>query len=60
MTNAVSKYDAKEIQEMYCSINDASYFPRPSVNKMLFNNFYNGYISIVPLEIANKVFKDYE
>jgi len=33
MTSAIDAYGEKEIQEMYCSLNDASYFPRPSVNK---------------------------
>ena len=33
MTTTIKTYDAKEIQEMYSSINDASYFPRPSVHK---------------------------
>lgn len=60
MTSTIEKYGQKEIQEMYCSINDASYFPRPSVNKKLFDIFYEGYCSIVPLSIAERVFKDYE
>lgn len=60
MTTTIKTYDAREIQEMYSSINDASYFPRPSVHKKLFKAFYDGYSSIVPKEITDKVFKDYE
>lgn len=59
MTSAIDAYGEKEIQEMYCSLNDASYFPRPSVNKKLFDTFYNGYLSIVPHSIVERVFRDY-
>jgi len=59
MTSTIDAYGEKEIQEMYCSLNDASYFPRPSVNKKLFDTFYNGYLSIVPHSIAERVFRDY-
>ena len=59
MTSTIDTYGEKEIQEMYCSLNDASYFPRPSVNKKLFDMFYNGYLSIVPQSIAERVFRDY-
>ena len=59
MTSTIETYGSKEIQEMYCSLNDASYFPRPSVNKKLFEMFYNGYCSIVPQSIAERVFRDY-
>lgn len=59
MTSTIDTYGAKEIQEMYSSLNDASYFPRPSVNKKLFDTFYNGYLSIVPQSIAERIFRDY-
>lgn len=59
MTSTIDNYTPKEIQEMYCSLNDASYFPRPSVNKKLFDKFYEGYCIIVPFFIAEQVFKDY-
>lgn len=59
MTSTITIYDTKEIQEMYCSLNDASYFPRPSIHKKLFEMFYDGYCSIVPQWIAKRVFKDY-
>ena len=59
MTSTIDTYGIKEIQEMYCSLNDASYFPRPSVNKKLFDMFYDGYCTIVPQSIAERVFRDY-
>lgn len=59
MTSTIDNYGPKEIQEMYCSLNDASYFPRPSVNKKLFDMFYDGYCVIVPHFIAELVFRDY-
>jgi hypothetical protein len=59
LTSPVTDYHQKEIQEMYCSINDISYFPRPSVDKNLYHLFYNGYSSIVPKNIVEKVFSDY-
>lgn len=59
MTSTIENYNPKEIQEMYCSLNDASYFPRPSVNKKLFEKFLNGYSSVVPKEICKLIFRDY-
>jgi hypothetical protein len=59
MTSTIDTYGEKEIQEMYCSLNDASYFPRPSINKKLFEMFYDGYCSIVPKTIVERVFRDY-
>ena len=59
-TSQFTNFDIKTIKELGASIGDIPYYPRSSVNKKLYKNFYEGYCSIVPIHLAELIFEEYK
>jgi hypothetical protein len=59
MSKQIQSFDNLTIQEMIASLSDKPYFPRKTSDQHLFDLFYQGYSSIVPKEICDKVFEGY-
>lgn len=60
LSSEIKDFNKKTIEEMRSSISDIPYYPKQKVNKKLYKLFYNGYCSVVPLDIAIQVFSDYD
>ena len=55
----IKQFDEKAIQEMVASLADKPYFPKKISDEKLFYLFYQGYASIVPRPIVEKIFSYY-